>query len=51
VAKGYVNIITDDFSAQAGSDGTKYEKMMEHFGENNRNNEGRDLLDMCIKNG
>jgi hypothetical protein len=25
--------------------------MKGHFGEGNRNNEGRDLLDMCTKNG
>jgi hypothetical protein len=43
VTNGYVNIITGDFDAQAGSDGTKYGKMM------GRNNGGRYLLDMCIK--
>jgi hypothetical protein len=40
VAKGYVYIITGDFDAQAVSDGTKYEKMMGHFGEDKRNNGG-----------
>jgi hypothetical protein len=51
VPKEDVNIIIEDFNAQAGSDRAEYEKMKGHFGEGNRNNEGRDLLDMCTKNG
>ena len=45
-----VNILIGDFNARVGCDRTGIEEVIGHFGEETRNQEGKNLIDFCLRN-